>query len=299
MAYELPPCWGRNLVARMFPGQTTIPSHGKEHPNPGLVFDRYLRIWYETRAGLQPKKPKAVERDATDPGRARALQDFCEAYDATKKQGKGILAMTHRRLEALVSHASTGPACTRTYSTRWRVVSGLGAEHPLENGFVFDRNSGAPYFPGSSVKGLCRAAAKSVLGMSRQEQDELFGVDPEPGVERATSLAAGKLAFLPAYPAKDHWPTLEVDVVNNHHPGYYRDLNTSRTARGPRQTESPIPVFFLTVAANTPFTFRICSRGNEATDAMVERALECLESGLDYLGLGAKTAVGYGTFDIL
>lgn len=296
MAHELPPCWGRDLVKRLFPGQVLIPANNNEHANPGLVFDRYLRIWYETRSGLQPKNHEETDRGDADPGRARDLQEFCDAYKATGRMGKGIVAMTHRRLEALACGKTQEPARTRTYSTRWRIVSGLGTDHPLENGFVFDRSSGAPYFPGSSVKGLCRAAARNVLGMPRTEEDDLFGVDPG---AKQPSLAAGSLTFLPAYPAKDHWPELEVDVVNNHHPTYYRDLNSpSSKVRGPGETDSPIPVFFLTVAANTPFTFRICGRDTQVTDAMIERAFECLEVGLDYLGLGAKTAAGYGTFEV-
>jgi CRISPR type III-B/RAMP module RAMP protein Cmr6 len=53
-------------------------------------------------------------------------------------------------------------------------------------------------------------------------------------------------------------------------------------------------VFFLTVAAGTPFTFRIGSRSGST--AHVTRAFQILEFGLDLLGLGAKTAAGYGTF---
>ena len=34
----------------------------------------------------------------------------------------------------------------------------------------------------------------------------------------------------------------------------------------------------------------------QTEDALVERAFECLVAGLEFLGLGAKTAAGYGTF---
>jgi|SRR5690606_3510033 len=131
------------MVGLPFPEQVLIPSNDKGYANPGLVFDRFLRIWYETSTGLQPRKPKTTDRDDAEPGRVKDLQDFCHAYKATGKEGKGIVAMTHRRLDALVSGNPGGPKRARTYSTRWRIVSGLGADHPLENGFVFDRSSGA------------------------------------------------------------------------------------------------------------------------------------------------------------
>lgn len=38
-----------------------------------------------------------------------------------------------------------------------RMVAGLGASHVLETGLTLDRNTGLPYLPGSTVKGLARA----------------------------------------------------------------------------------------------------------------------------------------------
>lgn len=308
MTDALPPCHHRELVSRAFGPRTAIPSGERGHANPGLVFERFLRVWYDTRRGpqLEPEFSRR-DRDASSrregPGKRDVLESFCRAYAATAKEGKGLVAMTHRRLQALLAAGSHQVGSERTYRTRWRVVTGLGADHPLENGFMFDRSSGAPYFPGSSVKGLCRAAAGAVLGLGAREQTELFGTDPDLDGDLAKSPAAGSLVFLPAYPEKDHWPTLEVDVVNNHHPSYYRELerggsSTAVRARplAVRETDSPVPVFFLTVAPDTPFTFRICGRDARVSMALVERGFECLEAGLDLLGLGAKTAAGYGTF---
>jgi CRISPR-associated protein Cmr6 len=172
-------------------------------------------------------------------------------------------------------------------------VTGVGNEHPLENGFTFDRSIGVPFFPGTSVKGLCRAAAEQLMDASPVEIDQLFGSQPE-RADVENDASAGDLVFLPAYPARDHWPRLEVDIINNHHPSYTKDLATHRPVPRAIETDSPVPVFFLVVAARTPFTFRIGSRSGAVQN--VASAFRTLESGLDLLGLGAKTAAGYGTF---
>ncbi|MBW1963132.1 MAG: hypothetical protein JRJ04_16955, partial [Deltaproteobacteria bacterium] len=44
-------------------------------------------------------------------------------------------------------------------------VTGVGMEHPLENGFAFLSPYGLPYLPGSSVKGVLRKAAEELALM--------------------------------------------------------------------------------------------------------------------------------------
>jgi len=42
------------------------------------------------------------------------------------------------------------------------LTTGLGNEHPLENGFAFLNPYGVPYLPGSGVKGVLRRAAEQL-----------------------------------------------------------------------------------------------------------------------------------------
>ena len=62
-------------------------------------------------------------------------------------------------------------------------VTGMGYEHPLENGFAFLNPYGVPYLPGSSIKGVLRKAAEElVLSGEAKEFDmldvwRLFGFD--------------------------------------------------------------------------------------------------------------------------
>jgi CRISPR-associated protein Cmr6 len=52
----------------------------------------------------------------------------------------------------IISAKTTGP-----------FVTGMGKEHPLENGFAFLDPYGIPYLPGSSVKGVVRRAAEELV----------------------------------------------------------------------------------------------------------------------------------------
>jgi CRISPR-associated protein Cmr6 len=252
-----------------------------------LVFDGFLKIWERDRGERVPLRK----------GRQVVLAEFCAAYAALAEGGRGLLGALHRRfatLDSVDDRRADGWACrSATFTTRWRVVTGVGAPHPLENGFTFDRSIGVPYFPGSGVKGLCRATARHLLDASQDERDRLFGGQPEETGHR-DDAATGDLVFFPAYPARDQWPRLEVDIINNHHPSYALALERGDSFPQAVVTDSPIPVFFLTVAAGTPFTFRIGSRAGSTEH--VTRAFQILESGLDFFGLGAKTAAGYGTF---
>ena len=101
----------------------------------------------------------------------------------------------------------------------------------------------------------------------------------------------GTVAFLPAYPIhfrpKDD---LELDVLTSHHPDYYGGKKETAT-----DTENPIPVYFPAVAAGAVYTFALFPVGQPNAPLLVF-ARTWLKTGLELLGLGAKTAAGYGFF---
>ncbi len=193
-----------------------------------------------------------------------------------------MLEAIHRRLSRLATEE-------RRLRTAWRLATGLGSSHPTENGFTFDWNVGVPFLPGSSLKGLALAHAR-LIGMTEDRVTALFGLQRDEDRVREDWSASGDLVFLPAYPSR--WPDIEVDVVNCHHPEYHGDRPGSRPARPAVDYENPNPVFFLTVASDQDFIFRLFSRTGDLR--AVERGFQLLEEGLGTLGVGAKTAVGYG-----
>jgi CRISPR/Cas system CMR subunit Cmr6 (Cas7 group RAMP superfamily) len=207
---------------------------------------------------------------------ARAM----ERWGSDGRTGAAIEAL-HTRLDAIgcesVDLSTSGP-----------FAIGLGAMHPTENGFAFDRNLGVPYIPGSALKGMCREMAE-VDGLSPQLIETLFG----PGDEAEVSHQ-GAVTFLPAYPrAPSAGGLIQADVLNPHSREYYDEVNENgRSRNGPSPVESPVPVYFLTVPEGRAFVFRWYA----ADERTAREAGAILERGLAILGVGAKTSSGYGVF---
>lgn len=109
-----------------------------------------------------------------------------------------------------------------------------------------------------------------------------------------TPHAAGKALFFDAMPAEA--PKLEVDVMTVHHKKYYGD-NGEKPTEYPTDSESPEPIFFLTVG-QTPFYFAVGWRGamQDADSQLRSQAESWLQTGLQEFGIGGKTAAGYGYF---
>ncbi len=156
-----------------------------------------------------------------------------------------------------------------------RFVTGLGRSHPVENGFAWHPTLGAPYLPGSSIKGMIGAWAKEE-GVTKEVANRLFG----------TSGQVGTACILDAIPIKP--VQLEADVMTPHYAGWTAD-------DPPGDWRSPTPIPFLVTAAGTSFLFGVMPRGGVAK-ADVEMVKKWLHEALEWAGTGAKTAVGYGRF---
>jgi len=176
-----------------------------------------------------------------------------------------------------------------------RFATGLGNQHPTENGFSFDTNSGLPIIAGASVKGLCRAAAACHVrdgSWSEREVEDLFGPARIGAEDRAFQ---GSVRFYDVFPVDG--VRFGVDIVNCHHPDYCRELGKVSDAgrqeiAGPRETDKPNPVPFLCLEPDATFVLPFLA----TAEADAERVQTLLTWGLDWLGLGAKTAVDYGRF---
>ena len=75
-------------------------------------------------------------------------------------------------------------------------MTGIGMEHPLENGFAFLNPYGLPYLPGSGIKGVLRRAAEE-LALDNDFEDGwdlvtvwwLFGFDANSGYLKGNAIA--------------------------------------------------------------------------------------------------------------
>lgn len=210
------------------------------------------------------------------------LNDFVGSFQFRKGRYDEVLA---RRVETL--HAQ-GAHQIKLFA-RSRLVIGLGLPSPIETGFLLDRRTGAPYLPGSTVKGLARATATLVkdgelaseaLAFWCEHHRRVFGPASGDGIP-----ARGEVQFFDAFPAT--WPNLEVDILTPHHQGYYAETEAVAA-----DWDEPVPVPFLTVAPRTEFLFFI--GGNEEDTRQVKALLSL---GLEWLGIGGKKSAGYGVFE--
>lgn len=184
------------------------------------------------------------------------------------------------------------------------LATGLGNEHPLENGFAFLNPHGLPYLAGSGVKGVIRRAAEELAkgnwgdtaGWNQVAIDALFGLETESGDTSATRTR-GALMFWDLFflPASDKDPLLSVEIMTAHHSGYLQEDGS------PHANESPNPIPFLAVPAGCLCTIHVqCNPALipvEATGVRENwRALlaAAIELAGEWLGFGAKSAVGYG-----
>lgn len=175
----------------------------------------------------------------------------------------------------------------------------------LENaGLCLHPHFGAPFIPGSAVKGVARHAAWCEWN---EEPDaakkdavakriaEIFGYPTnDDGLDAFLAArgwkdksSSGSVAFLPAVPTDAG--RLATDIVNCHHPDYYGGRRNVAT-----DDESPIPLPFPTVDEGVSFVFSIVP---VRPGADIESAKKWLVRALSENGAGAKTAAGYGWFD--
>lgn len=203
---------------------------------------------------------------------------------------------------------------TLKYGLHSSLVIGLGNAHPTERGFLFEWNMGIPYIPASSIKGVVRLAA-AVNGMNDLTDDDETKIDKYvkslendetiPDVIRNlfgsggdSGATKGKVIFLDAYPAS--MPLLQSEIMNCHYPDYLNDAS-----KGPTEDQSPVPLKYWAInkmdRSGKPlkFVFRMLLAPEIAASNELKLSLEkaFLAALVDH-GLGAKTAVGHGRFNI-
>lgn len=207
-------------------------------------------------------------------------------------------------------------------------TTGLGNEHPLENGFAFLNPYGLPYLPGSGVKGVLRQAVRELAsgqwddrrGWSEERRytvqieketiqlsmlDVLFGRETGDG---ETGHVRGVLSFWDVIP-QIKGDSLMVEIMTPHQGHYYqweKDQNGNEIQVPPHDSGSPIPISFLTVPPGSGFTFHVvCDliRLNQLAPELAQDShwktllTAAFEHAFQWLGFGAKTVVGYGAME--
>ncbi len=240
----------------------------------GLWFDKFCDRWRRDGNQLSMKTPPGGSTSPKQEWLDAVLRENPRVGDAEQ------LEATTQRLARLVTNAN---GRLEVFRTDDRFVTGLGRAHPIENGFAWHPTLGTPYLPGSSIKGLVRSWAQTEANTEADSERivRLLGAGQPEG-------RAGAICFLDALPIGP--VRLEVDVLTPHYAGWTDQLP-------PGDWRSPIPVPFLVTAAKQRFMFAVVPRRGPAP-VDVECVLGWLREALAWEGAGAKTAVGYGRFDI-
>lgn len=244
-----------------------------EAGHAGLWFDKFCNTWTPEWKLDSPAKLKWIQTVAS----------------AEKRVGSAALLKEHASRLASLTKALGGRAAF--FKTNGRFATGLGREHPIENGFAWHPTLGAPYLPGSSVKGLVRAWARVLLengNVDAATERRIFGGE--------RSEHVGSVIFFDAIPIKP--VQLEADVMTPHYGPYYQGKKDDNgQPHPPADWHSPKPIPFLTVSSGQSFLFGIAPRTSSDADRQdCEKVAQWLPEALQTLGAGAKAAVGYGRF---
>lgn len=283
------------------------PQSRPERAHAGLWYDKFCNQW-PWDPGTRRISDWSLKAFPTGEGKNRQEINPKLTWIRTVAQietvaGRGGKTIGDERLlaEYVVRVAALAGALgghALSFATASRFVTGLGREHPVENGFAWHHALGVPYLPGSSVKGLVRAWIES--GWNNETVDSttfhrIFGSDYRKGsaqhnAERDLAPHRGSVIFLDAPPTEP--VRLEPEVMTPHFGDYYQD-ESGKTP--PADWLSPNPIPFLVVAAGQPFQFAVVPRAAAAVRDCQEVA-DWLAQALERIGAGAKTAVGYGRF---
>lgn len=251
--------------------------HGLDVPgtiNPGLLLHR---LWLDV--DRTQAKPDDV-RNALQAAQLRAVGNACRQLPG------GLLDSLHaRRRRAATALAARHPGWIWRLvriEPMWRLVVGHGADSVHESSLTLSPTYGLPVLPGTALKGL--AAAMAWENGWTEQDTTLFG-SPRP--DRPADARRGSVLIWDALPIRP--PELVLDVLTPHVKGYYDAGNAGRElTAAPAEYHNPVPVRFLAVQ-QTPFRGYVIGPSDDVT-----RCVELIRSGLDELGLGGKTAAGYG-----
>lgn len=276
---------------------------------PGHRFGMYLKLWgvdhtsgaltWETRDYREEVRNNQTRRMPYET-KGAALKEALKLTNADKLSMK---ALADRQTALATVLAASGQLLRLEAKAVAPFSTGLGNEHPLENGFAFLNPYGLPYLPGSGVKGVLRQAARELAsgdwggtqGWDERSITALFGREGDD-----TDHQHGALSFWDVIPqlAGD---SLKVEVMTPHQTHYYQNGAT------PHESGSPNPINFLAVPPESGFAFHVqCNRPflQRVAHDLVENnrwqklIRSALEHAFEWLGFGAKTAVGYGAMQI-
>ncbi|MCI0536091.1 MAG: type III-B CRISPR module RAMP protein Cmr6 [Verrucomicrobiales bacterium] len=293
--------WLRPLESRVQLARKRAPWH--------LWLDKYSMAWAQRCDAASDHWSEQAEsaRRRGERDRAKELKRKAEYIPSGKTaallvsialaRSSELLAEDCRRKQAWLGRieAQVGQARFRRVAlvNESALLLHLGRPSALENvGLFCDRSTGLLIIPGTAAKGVlsawaCWAANESKLYAENLQLDEtrrdlarrILG-DNSGQKGQATS---GEVIVLGGFPTAP--PVVGLDIVNPHH-----------DAQG-RNKEKLTPNAFLSVEPGTIWQFCFMVRaGLSEPKRLLDQTETWLREALTQVGIGAKTAAGYGRF---
>lgn len=242
------------------------PSLNDANINLGLYYQKFCDNWNGNIYNLELNK-----------------QEFLS--DITQKGKKINRPLLEEHIERMCYLAIQLGGRFKIYELTERFTTGIGLDHPVEVGFLWDYRLGIPYIAGSSIKGIVRNWAEDWSPDDDKEDiKRIFGSD-----SGSRENQVGSVIFFDALPYG--MINLQTDIITPHYSPYYSK------GECPGDWSNPTPIPFLTVDKNQKFIFFIAPRKKEDVKDC-RKAIEWLEAAITTLGAGAKTATGYGRFTL-
>lgn len=262
----------------------------------GLRFDKFGQAWRWKRDKLgKIEKPQVPEFDKGAGVKKDGANQWLNSF-ASDQLGHGdkeqLAEACHRQRELIKSLG--GRVMYITNESRF--VTGMGRQHPLEIGFSWHHTLGTPFLSATGLKGMFRSwfceenghwdnsdsrRQPKWIANDKEKEDDLHRVFGD-------QSKIGDLIFfdvLPLAPVQ-----LVAEIMTPHYGPYYQD------GKVPGDWHSPIPITYLAVETGMSWQYGIAPRKPGAMTEELEYLVKCLNEGLTWLGVGAKTSIGMGRF---
>lgn len=297
------------------PSDTINALSGLDVPDNFSIFLNHCIPWQ----GLQRNKDFLKDRRLQEAGFFKLLSSFKERRKEFLKSMQDYLTLTESFSAEL----------------DWRMAVGLGIESVHETSLALHHTYGIPYVSGSALKGVARNAAVRELAGEAEELDVMDALISLPDIKKldqekkrqaimragkvkrpngppavpspdtvekilagwnefesarnvfGSQTVAGRVIFLDAFP--NERLRIQPDIMNPHYPDYYGKHEP------PGDWQSPVPIYFLTIEQTE---FSLCLAAKRKYERLLPEAERWLKTALQSFGVGAKTAIGYGYFQI-
>lgn len=252
---------------------------GLETANARLILHR--TAVFETTA-----VPPAYREQFTDlddaPVRTWAVDtDLGQAQ--TSDLRRAVIGRRHAAL-AVLAEVTGMQVVTIEFEPEGALITGTGAGGIRDVGIELHGTYGWPVLTASTIKGVAHAYARDVRAMPSTALEHFFGA-PRPGVPG--TAAQGSVMFYDALPGADG-VTIAEHVLTPHARDYHTGHGTQDQRPPPAEYLNPVPIPFLAIEKGT-FVVHLL-----ALQADTNEVADLVTAAVGDIGVGAKTAAGYG-----